>query len=354
MTTTIGWDIGGVHLKAARVERGGDGVARVTAVVQEPCALWTGLDALHAAFDRALASLGDADAHAATMTGELVDYFASRAEGVATLATIAAARLTIEGRAPLIYAGRAGFVAVPEAGAHALDVASANWHATAALAGRAAGAALLVDIGSTTTDIVPVDAGGSRATGYTDAERLATGELVYTGAVRTMLMALANHVPFRGRRVGTMAEYFAVIADVHRVRGVLPDGADQHGTADGRGKSVAESRLRLSRMIGVDVAEASEAEWLALAEHYAGRQLDLIEEGVRQVLSAVPLGPSAPVVGCGVGRFIAQDLAGRLRRPYRDLADLIPSVSAEVAAQAANCAPAAAVGLAAEAISSGG
>ncbi len=41
----IGWDLGGVHVKAALVEAG-----RVQAVVQAACPLWNGLPALDATF----------------------------------------------------------------------------------------------------------------------------------------------------------------------------------------------------------------------------------------------------------------------------------------------------------------
>src|SRR5438309_1570695 len=80
------------------------------------------------------------------------------------------------------------------------------------------------------------------ARGASDAERLATGELVYTGIARTPLAALARELPFAGRRIGVMAEFFASAADMHRLAGSLPDGADLHPAADGRGKSLAESR----------------------------------------------------------------------------------------------------------------
>ena len=83
MSVVIGWDIGGAHLKAARVKH-----ARVEAVVQAATPLWLGLDSLESAFDTLCAQLGQADRHVITMTGELCDAFPSRREGVAGLAAI--------------------------------------------------------------------------------------------------------------------------------------------------------------------------------------------------------------------------------------------------------------------------
>lgn len=334
----IGWDIGGAHLKAAAVV---DGL--VVAVVQEPCPLWQGLDRLEAAFTAALSRLPPVGTHAVTMTGELVDLFEGRAAGVAALSAAAAARL---GDAR-IYAGSSGFLAWSDAAAAADAVASANWHATAAYAARRLGDALVVDIGSTTTDLIPVRAGRVAARGATDAARMAAGELVYTGATRTPLMAVADRAPVAGSWTGVMAEYFATMGDAGRLLDRVPESADQHPTADGRGKSVPESRLRLSRMVGRDVGELPDEAWIALAAWFAESQLRRIHDAALLVLSATGLPSDAPVLACGIGRPAIAELARRLGRPCRGFAEIVPMASAPDATAdwAAHCAPAVAVAL---------
>lgn len=340
MAAVIGWDIGGAHVKAARVVDGHVAVAE-----QVPCPLWLGLDQLPDAIAALAARLGPATLHATTMTGELADAFATRAEGVAH---ITAALVRTLAPAPVrIYAGREGFLDPDAAAGAAISVASANWHATASLAARAAGAALLVDMGSTTTDLVPLVGGAVAAAGYTDAERLACGELVYTGLVRSALMAVADRVPFAGAWVPLAAEYFATIADCHRLLGTLPEGADQMPTADGREKTVAASRARLARMVGRDAAEAEEGAWRDLAAFFAEAQLRRIEDAARLVLSRIRLPPEAPVLGAGCGRAITRLLAARLGRPWRDFAALPTFVGAAPEA-VDQCAPAAAVALLAD------
>jgi (4-(4-[2-(gamma-L-glutamylamino)ethyl]phenoxymethyl)furan-2-yl)methanamine synthase len=311
----LGWDIGGAHLKAALVKQ-----RRVMAAAQVPCELWRGLESL----DQSYAALPDwtheRACHAITMTGELCDFFPDRSTGVRMLADWAFGKLSSDA---LVYGGRAGFLGAAEITAHAIDVASANWHATARLVGLSLREAIVCDVGSTTTDLIPISGGVPIAEGYTDAERLACGELVYTGVVRTPLMALARSVPVAGKVTGVVAEHFATIADVYRLLGCLPADVDQQGTADARGKSLAETCGRLARMIGCDAADASAAEWKELASHFAGLQLGHIESAVLQVLSRRDLPREAPVVGCGVGRFVARKLAKRLGRPYRDLSSLL-------------------------------
>ncbi len=187
----IGWDLGGVHVKAALVRD-----RRVVAVVQAPCRLWRGLPAL----DETMAQLPDwardtAD-HVVTMTGELTDCFAGRTDGVRQISAWAEAHLSGRVR---IYGGRSGLLAPESAAAQAGNIASANWHATAALIGRHVVDGLLVDIGSTTADLIPIAAGAPVAAGYSDAERLETGELVYSGVVRTPVLAFTASAPARIR-----------------------------------------------------------------------------------------------------------------------------------------------------------
>jgi probable H4MPT-linked C1 transfer pathway protein len=334
----IGWDLGGAHLKAARLEAPGT-VARV---VQVPCPLWQGLQHLDAAFRQVLPVLGPAPLHAATMTGEMVDLFPHRDAGVSTL--VAALRERLPGRAVWFYAGADGFVDGGRAAAAAPRVASANWRASAALvaARMEGGAALFVDVGSTTTDLAVVRGGRVCARGGGDGERLSAGELVYTGVVRTPVMALAERVPFAGEWVPVVAEQFATAADVYRLTGQLPEAADQHPAADGGAKTVAGSARRLARMIGRDVDAAPLAAWVRLAAWLARAQARRIEDAWQRLLSREDLAPDAPVVVAGVGRFVAAELARRQGRPCIEFGCLVPGREAE-RARATDCAPAVAV-----------
>ena len=337
MVSVIGWDIGGAHLKAARVDAG-----RVTAAAQLATPLWQGLDSLDAAFAALRQQLGDADLHAITMTGELCDAFASRRDGVIGLAGIAARHLAPA--SPLLYAGSAGFVALAAAGERAEDIASANWHASAALVGRRLREALFIDIGSTTTDVIPVVAGKVAAIGHTDAGRLEAGELVYTGMARSFVMAMAARAPYGGRWTPLMNEYFASSADVHRILGALPDGADKMASADGRDKTVAASRLRLARMIGREAGEADDGAWDRLAAWFAEAQLRDITDAAMLRLSRGDLHGEAPVVAAGVGEQVAVEAARRLGRAGVGFASLI-DVASKTALAASQCAPAVAVAL---------
>jgi probable H4MPT-linked C1 transfer pathway protein len=332
----IGWDVGGAHLKAARVEAG-----VVASAVELACPLWQGLDRLADALDEAQRQIGAAPVHAITMTGELTDIFPSRADGVRQLLGMIGDAIDEK---VVVYAGREGWLSPDAARDRVEAVASANWHASASLLASLHDECLFADMGTTTTDIIPIAGGSVLARGYSDAERLAAGELVYTGAVRTFLMAVADRVPFRGAWVPLMNEYFAAMADVHRILDVLPEDADRHATADGREKSAAASSARIARMIGLDAAAADPWEWRRLAAFFAEAQLRLVHDAALQVLSSARLADEAPLIGAGSGRFVLRRLAERLGRPYVAWEGVVP-VHPQAARMAGICAPAAAVAL---------
>lgn len=337
-SSVIGWDLGGAHLKAARLDAAG----RVARTVQLPCPLWQGIGHLAHALDEAAAELGEAPVHAVTMTGEMVDLFPSREVGVHRLVTAARDRLARPGTELHFFAGKAGFVDGQAAGRGAMALASANWVATGEVVAEHMDAAILVDIGSTTTDLIPVAGGQVRTRCTDDAGRLVAGELVYTGAVRTPVMALAGRVPFGGEWVPLIAEHFATAADVHRLTGQLPEGADQHPSADGGPKTVEASARRLARMTGRDVESAPLAAWRGLAAWIARAQMRRIEDALERLLSREGLPGDAPIIAAGTGRFLLDELAARLGRRRVDFASLLPE-GAESGALVTDVAPAVAV-----------
>ena len=337
MIFVIGWDLGGANVKVACVDDG-----FVTQAAQIPCPLIADRGKFDAAVAAALPLIPSLALHAVTMTGELSDVFGDRQEGVAYLVDLM--QKVAAGQMLGIYAGDAGFLSSEDAKRRVTEVASANWHATAAVTARLHADALLVDIGTTTTDLIPIKSGAVASRGFTDAERLTEGEFVYTGVVRTPVMAIAQTAPFSGRVQRIAAERFATMADVLRLTGELPDDADPYPSADQRGKSEAESAARLARMLGRDASEADLADWVALARHLAGCQLTLIEEAARAVSAREALPAEAPVVGAGCGHFMARQLAKRLGRTYVNFAEII-NAAPEAREMSARCAPAVSVAL---------
>lgn len=336
MTITAGLDMGGAHLKVALVDDD-----RVTAVRQIICPLWQGLDKLDAAFAEARPLLGRASRFAVTMTGELSDLFADRTSGVATLVGRAVQEI---GAGARFWMAKRGFGDGDAARTHPTDVGSTNFLATATLIGQRVGDGLLIDFGSTTADIVAIRDGVPVPRGFTDAERQGTGELIYTGATRTAVMGVAQSAPFRGQWVGLAREYLATMADIRRILDVDLTKFDQHATADGKGKSRAESVTRLARMLGRDAGDGCDADWRDAALHIRELQLRSVQDGAMQVLSDARLPAAAPLVVAGIGAEDAREVARRIGReavPFGSLAE----TAADCEPWATACAPAVAVAL---------
>jgi probable H4MPT-linked C1 transfer pathway protein len=192
------------------------------------------------------------------MTGELTDLFRDRAQGVQTL--LARFGGYVPPASTLVFASDGRFLSPARAVKKSAAVASANWAASAALTARSVSEALFVDVGSTTTDIVPICAGAICVEGSTDAERIACEELVYTGVVRTPIMALADRIPCDGTWVTPMAEYFATTADVYRLTGELPAARISFPPRTMAAKASATAR-RLARMVGRDAESAPLETW---------------------------------------------------------------------------------------------
>jgi (4-(4-[2-(gamma-L-glutamylamino)ethyl]phenoxymethyl)furan-2-yl)methanamine synthase len=340
----FGWDVGGAHLKVSMVAGSGE----LLDIAQWACPLWQGLghleQVLDSVFDRWPAAREAGAHHAVTMTGEMVDLFADRAEGVSVLVDMLARRLGPDTR---FFAGAAGWLAAAECINGWRDVASANWRATAQWVASRVSDALLVDIGSTTTDIVPIVAGRVAARGCNDTSRLASGELVYQGVVRTPLCGVSHRIVFRDERVNVMNEWFATTADVYRLTGELWPAHDQHPSADNGPKTEAASRARIARMIGLDARDASDSEWREFAQTWRDEQMQVLAENLTRVTDAHPALGHAPLVGAGCGRFLASALARGQGRGFIDFASLVdaPGASPEVPEWIATCAPGVAVAL---------
>jgi probable H4MPT-linked C1 transfer pathway protein len=194
---------------------------------------------------------------------------------------------------------------------------------------------------------VPIVSGRVAARGCNDASRLASGELVYQGVVRTPLCGVSHRIVFRDARVNVMNEWFATTADVYRLTGELWPAHDQHPSADNGPKTEAASRARIARMIGLDARDASDNAWREFAQTWREEQLQVLVENLARVTHADPALGHAPLVGAGCGRFLVNALALRQGRDFIDFASLVdaPGAGRDVPEWIATCAPGVAVAL---------
>jgi (4-(4-[2-(gamma-L-glutamylamino)ethyl]phenoxymethyl)furan-2-yl)methanamine synthase len=286
--TVLGLDIGGANLKAAHTS------GRAFSV---PFALWKDPALLPDALRRLLHEMPPADRLAVTMTGELADCFESKRRGVLAILD---AVVAVAGSTPVrVWCNDGHFVDVSVARTTPLQVASANWLALAVFAGRyaTAGPALLIDIGSTTTDIVPLLDGRPVPKGRTDPERLRSGELVYTGVRRTPLCAvLGGH---------GAAEMFATTLDAYLLLGAIGEDPADINTADSRPATKAAAEKRVARMLCADLETSSANERRKLIERVLMRQVMMLGSSFKSVALRLPSLPQT-VLLAGEGEFLAK------------------------------------------------
>jgi len=332
----VGLDIGGANLKAANTA----GIAR-----SEPFAIWRAPGELAARLNSLLARFPRPDLLAMTMTAELADCFATKSEGVAAIiaATVAAA----DGLPIAVWQTNGEFAKPDEAASNPRQVAAANWQALATWAGRLApqGNGLLVDIGSTTTDIIPLRDGVPAARGRTDLERLVNHELLYTGFSRTPLCAVAATVSVRGRPCPVAAELFATTLDVYLLLGLIPEDPGDVTTADGRPAMIACAHDRIARMVCCDREEIDLDSARSLAGAFAAAQQAQIAAAIESIASRAAV-PFESIVVAGSGARLARKVLCEIQAARNaHLISLVDALAPELAEAA--CAYAVAV-LAAE------
>jgi (4-(4-[2-(gamma-L-glutamylamino)ethyl]phenoxymethyl)furan-2-yl)methanamine synthase len=236
------------------------------------------------------------DAVAAVITGELADCFSTKREGVESITAIVRKAF----RCPVHFWGLTGFV-----WKDLLELAAANWSASTTLLAREVGDCLFVDMGSTTTDLIPIigKTQGSQAA-KTDFQRLAAGELVYMGRLRTSLGALLPAARIMGNTIPLSPELFAITADAYLALGEIDADGYACDTPDGADKDRTGALQRLARAVCSDLEEIGEAGALAVAEQVRERQRTILISAMEKQAKKHDL---KGVVGAGIGeRLIAE------------------------------------------------
>lgn len=220
---------------------------------------------------------------AVTMTGELADCFATRAEGVAVILEQLTSILPSE--LVRVYGVDGSWKSVVQSAREPWSVAASNWHGLARFVTRLAGqrSCLLIDVGSTTTDLIPIRNGCIAMEAQTDSQRLQTGALVYTGVERSNVAGIVRELTLFGVPCPVMNEQFATMKDVYLWLRDLPDEPSNCDTADGKPATRESARFRLSRMVGEDGSTLTDSDVDALAREIATAQSAMLVNAIRQL-----------------------------------------------------------------------
>ncbi len=314
MVHVLGYDVGGANTKAALVYIK-DGKLINAKVAVEYFPIWKKPEKLVDVLLKLKQQLGasNLDGVGLTMTAELSDAYQTKREGVNDILNCVSKAFP---ETPvLVLTTAAELVTLDVAKQKPLDIAAANWAATGWLVAKKLKNCVIVDVGSTSTSIIPIVNSKVVALGKTDLDKLICGELVYTGSLRTNVAAIVHSIPIRNDVAGVASELFALSGDVHLVLGNIHKDDYSSETADGRGKTIPEALARLARVVCADTEMLTKQEIIKMAKYISDKQIQHVAEGLSKVYSFTKSLTSCkvPVVVTGLGKnFIARKAAEKL------------------------------------------
>ena len=251
---------------------------------------------------------------AVVMSGELADCFENKLQGISFI--VGEVQKTLPGAR--FYGMDAKFHDRPVP-----QLAAANWLASADYLRECYPGAILLDIGSTTADIIPLgDFEG--LLGLTDLNRLQKGFLLYTGMLRTNIAAILQSVDLKGIHTPISSEYFASSADAHLVLGHITPDEYTCDTPDHKEKTRTACLRRLARAVCADLDEIGDEGALEIARQAHERQKTAVCDAVRACAGSHG---SQVILVAGIGaKLFSRELGGRdLNRELGAVADALPA-----------------------------
>ncbi|MFX1465884.1 MAG: hydantoinase/oxoprolinase family protein [Promethearchaeota archaeon] len=325
MKKILGLDIGGANTKAALIKYDHGEIQSIkTKSIYFP--MWKRRQELFSLLKQLKTEFcnNELDAVGIVMTAELSDTYRTKREGVVDILKVTE---TVFDNIPIHTIDIFGKMRdIEDAMRSPLNFAAANWCATAKLVAETFSTGLFIDTGSTTTDIIPFQEGNVLTFGKNDLDRLISGELVYSGALRTNVAAVVTHVPVKNRLVRICPEYFAISADVHLVLGHINSGDYSCETPDGRGKTKEYALERLARTICADIELLEIEELENIAQYVYLKQIAEISIGINRVTTNEMnnIEQTLECVPTGIGKeFLAKPAAQKVGiKQFHDLDEI--------------------------------
>lgn len=302
-----GFDIGGANTDLTIIDFE-DGEIKNIEVDFEYLPMWSNNDDLsHVLIEliEKICPVSEIDAVGISMTAELVDAYDTKKDGVLDVVRKCEETFTC----PIAYVGVDGMLSREEIEKTPLKAAAANWIATAQIATLISDNCIFIDTGSTTTDIIPIRDAKECAIGKSDFDRSATGELVYTGTLRTNLASFLDKVELNGKEYRVASELFAQTADVYMVLDLITEKDYICDTFDGEGKSKMDCARRIARVVCADLEMLSMEDIVEMSEFIHQKQVEQIADGLRQVHETQNLDL---IVTTGLGKDILDRPAAEL------------------------------------------
>lgn len=323
-----GFDIGGANTDLAIVDFSENGEIKNMIVDFEYLPMWSDNQRLSDVLLNLINKNDDLDkidGIGISMTAELVDAYNKKEEGVLDISKKVINTFNI----PIGFVGTHKLLTSDEVLKNPSQIAAANWIATSAIISEIDENCIFIDTGSTTTDIIPIKNGKECCEGRSDFERLATGELVYTGTLRTNLSSFLKKVELNNKEYSVASELFATTADIYNILDKINDEDYSCSTSDGAGKSKMESMIRISRILCADMDILSVDDVIAISKFAYKKQVEQIAEGLNKVSKRENLN-KVVTIGLG-GGILGKEAVSLLNLEYISMNDFYTKEESVVA-----------------------
>ena len=288
-----GWDIGGAHIKVAKINFEKNKI--ITKQIYSP--VWKNINNLYKSIKKVNQKIGHCNYHSITMTAELSDIFLNRKKGTAHIVNLCS---KIFGKKKIYFYNKKKFLKKKEALNYSKSLSSLNWHASANLISNYLSNCILVDIGSTTTDIITIKNNKVNTKGKSDCQRLKSKELLYIGVLRTPLFAIE-------RKKNLIFENFSDLSDIYRILKKIPKKFDTTPTNDNKGKDKHSSARRVARVFGDDYKKKKFSKWKNFSIKIKKKQEKILKENINNIKKK-NFSKNVPVIGAGIGEFLLKKI----------------------------------------------
>lgn len=277
----IGLDIGGANTDCSIIEIDEDKNIISMIHEREYFPMWKDNDKLKEFLHNLCKNDTDIDVVCVSMTAELSDGYVSKKEGVND---ISQKIMDVFPNKKVYFVTFDGLKSYAELQKNLLSAAAANWIGTSEIIKYIEKDCIFMDIGSTTIDIIPIKNKKEIASGHSDLERLSTGELIYTGMLRTNPASIVHTVPIHDKKTRVSSELFTITADIHRILGNIHEDDYTCTTPDGNDKDITSCKRRLSRLVCADLDTLEDEEIIKLAKYIEKKQIEQIHSGLMEVV----------------------------------------------------------------------
>ena len=309
----LGIDIGGAHIKIVCLNI----KKEVCYVGYKQCPLWKGIENLKREIKFINSLITNKNNKCCiTMTGELCDIFKNRRSGAKEIIKVCKlinCRKFYYTKLDEMFTSRPKFD----------EIISMNWHSIGKLSEKKVKNAILIDFGSTTTDLICIKNGQMKYESSDDFGRINNSELLYTGFMRTPLFAITPYINYIKKRIKLIPENFSNTSDIYRIKKEIKKNFDIDNTLDNRSKTLESSMQRVSRSLGFDFKKEDQRLIKKISEEISNIQLKEIAKKIFEMMKTYGLKKNTSIIISGIGQDVLINFLKSRKKTVLSLANFI-------------------------------